>query len=60
LLDLPAQPIGIVSLIGEQDVAWPQSSQQLRGSRTVGRLPRREEQLERQATRIDHGMDLGR
>ena len=58
--DLAAQPVGIVSLVGEHDGVLAQMPEQLFGDRAVARLARRQHQFERQTVRIGQGMDLGR
>ncbi len=59
LLDRAAQPVGVIGLVGKDDGTWPEMSQQLRGRRAIRRLTRCEEQLERQAARVDDGVNLG-
>jgi len=57
--DLAAQPIGVISLVGEDDGAFAQMAEQLGGGWTVARLARRQQQLDRQAAGIGQGMDFG-
>lgn len=58
-LDLLAQPIGVVGLVGQEDITLAQAAQQDRGALEVMGLARREGELDRQAAGIDEGVDLG-
>jgi hypothetical protein len=55
-----AQPIRIISLVGEDDGIGMQPSEQLFGDRTITRLTRCQHQLERQAACVGQRVDLGR
>lgn len=59
-LDLAAQPIGVIGLIGEYDRVLAQVPEQLRGNRAIARLTWRQNQFERQAIGVDERVDLGR
>ena len=59
-LDLTAQPIGVVGLVGQHDGVLAQVSEQARGDRAFARLTRRQDQFERQTIGVDERVDLGR
>ncbi len=58
--DLPAQPVGVIGLVGEHDGALAQMPEQTGGDRAIARLPGRQDQFERQAMGIGQSVDLGR
>ena len=58
--DLPAQPVGVIGLVGEHDGALAQMPEQTSGDRAIARLPGRQDQFERQAMGIGQSVDLGR
>jgi len=51
--------LGVISLVADGIVSGTQALEQCRDGRLVGRLPRRQQKSDRQATGIDDGMDLG-
>ena len=55
-----AEPICIVGFVSQQDRSLAQTAKQLDGSRAIGGLARREDQLQRQAVRVGEYVDLGR
>ena len=57
-LDLAAQPVGIVGLVGQHDGALVQVPEQLLGDRAIARLARRQDQFERQTIGVDERVDL--
>ncbi len=59
-LDLPAQPVGVIGLVTEQDIAFAQGAQQVPGPQKVMGLARRQDEFDRQAARIGERVDLGR
>ena len=58
--DAAAQPVGIVSLVGEHDGIGTQPAEQMFGNWTITGLPRCQHELERQAVSVGQRMDLGR
>ena len=58
--DLPAQPVGVVGLVGEHDGALAQMPEQTGGDRAIAGLPRRQDQFQGQAMGIGQRVDLGR
>ena len=58
--DLPAQPVGIVGLVGEHNGALAQMPEQPGGDRAIAGLPRGQDQFDRQAMGIGQSVDLGR
>ncbi len=58
--DLAAQPVGIVSFVGEHDRALVQMAEQSLCNRTVAGLAGRQNEFERQAARVGQHMNLGR
>jgi hypothetical protein len=59
-LDLAAQPVGIVGLIGEYDSAFAQVPEQALGDRAIARLARSQDQFEGQTIGVDERVNLGR
>lgn len=57
--DHPQDGFGIVAAVGDGICGGPQAVEQGWDSRLVGSLARREQQADRQASGIDHGMQLG-
>jgi hypothetical protein len=57
--DLPAQPVGVIGLVGEHDGALAQMPEQTGGDREITRLPTGQDQFERQAMGIGQSVDLG-
>jgi len=57
--DLPAQPVGVIGLVGEHDGAGREPIQQTIGRRCVMCLPRRKAEPDRQAVRCNQRVDFG-
>ena len=58
-LDLAAQPIGVISLVGDDD-DLVQIAQQASSNRAITGLAWRQDEFERLATGVGQGVDLGR
>ena len=56
--DLSPQPVGVISLVGQDDAVLPQTAKQLSGDRTIASLTRRQDHLQRQTPGIGECMDL--
>jgi hypothetical protein len=58
--DLPAQPIGIVGLVGQDDGVLAQVAKKLRSDRAIAGLARCQHQFDRQPARVGQRVDFGR
>ncbi len=56
-LDLAAQPIGVVSLVGQHNGVGAQMAEQMGGDRAVARLARGQDQFERQSAGVGQGVN---
>ena len=59
LFDQVADSVAVISPVGVDETAWPQSDQQMLGRLAVGGLARCQQEGERSALTVGNGMDLG-
>lgn len=58
--DAPAEPVGVIRLVGEDDGVLAQPAQQLSGDRAIAGLTRRQDHFERPALGVGQSVNLGR